>query len=125
LDEIYAGVCDGMTYAEIENAYPIEFNARKTDKLGYRYPRGESYLDVIARLDSLALEIERTNEPLLIVGHQGIIRILYAYLKGHDREDAPHASIPLHTVIELRVRISDTDEEKHQLLKEAADAPSH
>ena len=53
LDEIYAGVCDGMTYKEIESNYPAEFEARKLDKLGYRYPRGESYLDVIQRLDPI------------------------------------------------------------------------
>jgi broad specificity phosphatase PhoE len=29
LDEIYAGVCDGMTYEEIEEKYPEEFELRK------------------------------------------------------------------------------------------------
>ena len=53
LDEIYAGVCDGMTYEEIEANYPEEFALRRENKLGYRYPRGESYLDVISRLDPL------------------------------------------------------------------------
>ena len=28
LDEIYAGVCDGMTYEEIEANYPEEFALR-------------------------------------------------------------------------------------------------
>jgi len=55
LDEIYAGVCDGMTYAEIESSYPEEYAMRKEDKLGYRYPRGESYLDVISRRAALLL----------------------------------------------------------------------
>ncbi len=31
-----------MTYKEIEVAAPEEFGDRKRDKLGYRYPRGES-----------------------------------------------------------------------------------
>lgn len=31
---------------------------------------GESYLDVIARLEPVVLEMERLQEPLLIVGHQ-------------------------------------------------------
>jgi broad specificity phosphatase PhoE len=52
LDEIYAGLCDGMTYKEIEANFPQEASERKKDKLGYRYPRGESYLDVIQRLVS-------------------------------------------------------------------------
>ena len=36
-----------MTYEEIEARFPSEFYARADDKLSYRYPRGESYLDVI------------------------------------------------------------------------------
>jgi broad specificity phosphatase PhoE/predicted kinase len=40
LDELYAGVCDGMTYKEIEDVYPEEFARRQDDKLAYRYPRG-------------------------------------------------------------------------------------
>ena len=40
LDELYAGVCDGLTYKEIEEKYPEEFARRQEDKLSYRYPRG-------------------------------------------------------------------------------------
>lgn len=102
LDEIYAGVCDGMTYAEIEELMPEEFELRRTDKLAYRYPRGESYLDVCHRLEPIIMEMERCVEPLLIVAHQGILRLIYAYFKGIPRERAPHVSIPLNTVISLR-----------------------
>ena len=45
LDELFAGSCDGMTYEEIEQQYPDEWERRSVDKLAYRYPRGESYLD--------------------------------------------------------------------------------
>lgn len=41
LDELYAGVCDGLTYKEIEETYPEEFVRRQENKLTYRYPRGE------------------------------------------------------------------------------------
>jgi len=101
LDEIYAGTCDGMTYKEIQQYLPKEFAARQKDKLAYRYPRGESYMDVILRLEPLAHELERTREPVLIVGHQGIHRIIYAYFMGLKREEAPYVSIPLNTVIKL------------------------
>lgn len=36
LDEIFAGSCDGMTYEEIEEQHPEEFELRKADKLAYR-----------------------------------------------------------------------------------------
>ena len=46
LNEINSGDHDGMTYEEIAEAYPVDFAARDRDKLRYRYPRGESYVDV-------------------------------------------------------------------------------
>merc|ERR1719240_896046 len=65
LDELFAGSFDGMTYEEIEKAFPEEFARRSKDKLAYRYPRGESYLDVIARLEPMIIEMERHREPLV------------------------------------------------------------
>ena len=72
LDEIDAGACEGLTYAEIKAAQPEEYAARKQDKLRYRYPRGESYLDVIQRLEPVIIEIERQRTPVLIVAHQAV-----------------------------------------------------
>jgi broad specificity phosphatase PhoE len=112
LDEIYAGVCDGMTYADIEQAYPEEFTMRKEDKLGYRYPRGESYLDVISRLDPLVHELESYSEPVMIVGHQAVLRLIYAYFTGKPREACPRLSIPLNTIIKLTPRTHDCEEER-------------
>lgn len=101
LDELFAGACDGMTYKDIERVFPDEFRRRQDDKLAYRYPRGESYMDVILRLEALAHDMERTREPILVIGHQGILRIIYAYSMGLRREEAPFVSIPLNTIIQL------------------------
>jgi len=105
LDEIHAGIFDGMTYDEIKDCDPEEFAMRKLDKLGYRYPRGESYLDVLQRLDTIIHELERQRDPVLIIAHQGILRIIYGYLMWNEigsREECPHVSIPLNTVKCLR-----------------------
>mmetsp|Transcript_7785 Transcript_7785/g.24501 ORF Transcript_7785/g.24501 Transcript_7785/m.24501 type:complete len:512 (-) Transcript_7785:157-1692(-) len=117
LDELFAGLCDGMTYEEIEKHYPDEFRRRQNDKLAYRYPRGESYLDMIHRLDTMAHEMYRHREPLLIVAHQGILRLLYAYLMGLPREEAPYVSIPLNTVIKLEPRVYGCDEKRFKLIE--------
>ena len=121
LDEIYAGVCDGMTYEEIEANYPEEFALRRENKLGYRYPRGESYLDVISRLDPLIQELESYQEPVLIVGHQGVLRLIYAYFMGMDRADACTASIPLNTVIKLTPLTHTCEEERDVLYEPSKD----
>ena len=46
---------------------------------GRRYPSGESYLDVIQRLEPVIIEIERERECVCIVAHQAVLRALYGY----------------------------------------------
>lgn len=115
LDEIDAGVCDGMTYAEVERKMPEEYAARKADKLGYRYPQGESYEDVIRRLDPVLIELERQREPVLVVAHQAVLRALFGYFTGAEREAVPHLRIPLHAVLELIPRAYGCDVRTHRL----------
>ena len=45
LDEIFAGEYEGMRYEDIKRLRPDEASLRSMDKIGYRYPRGESYFD--------------------------------------------------------------------------------
>ncbi len=115
LDEIDAGVCDGMSYPQIEHELPDEFVARKRDKYRYRYPRGESYQDVIQRLLPVVLAFEQEPRPLLVVGHQAVLRAFYAYLTAQPPQKCPHLSIPLHTVIELTPTLYDMEERRHLL----------
>lgn len=101
LDEIDAGICDGMSYEEIARTMPLEYQTRRQDKFRYRYPRGESYEDVIGRLQPVIMEIERCKDPVLVVAHQAVLRALYAYFVCIPSEECPHLAIPLHTVIQL------------------------
>ena len=43
-----------------------------------RYPRGESYEDLVARLEPVIMELER-QQNVLVIGHQAVIRCLLAY----------------------------------------------
>ncbi len=115
LDEIDAGVCEGMTYAEIEETMPDAFKAQRNDKLRYRYPQGESYEDVIERLEPVLFELERQQEPVLVVAHQAVLRALYAYFSNQPRETTPYISIPLHTLIQLTPRAYGCDESRFVL----------
>ena len=101
LDEINAGLCDGLTYEEIKHKYPDIASARQADKLRYRYPQGESYEDVIERLEPIIFELERSKKSVLLIAHQAILRALYAYFANRPLSDVPYLSIPLHTVIQL------------------------
>ena len=69
LNEIDAGDYDGLTYEEIKARYPEEFSCRHGDKFLYRYPNGESYEDLVARMEPVIMELER-KENVVVVGHQ-------------------------------------------------------
>lgn len=118
LREIEVGVCDGLSYDQVKSQFPEEFRARDHDKLRYRYPRGESYMDVINRLEPVIFELERQTEPLIIVGHQAVLRCLYAYFFDLPAEEIPYLSIPLHTLIKLEPRIIGCQEKRMRIIVE-------
>ena len=101
LDEIDAGIYDSLTYDEIKKKYPEEYNNRKKDKLNYRYPRGESYKDLIIRAQKIIYEIENSDKPILIVSHQATLRVIYSYFMNIDNSNMPTLNIPLNTLIKL------------------------
>ena len=94
---------------------PVEHAARQADKLRYRYPRGESYEDVIQRLEPVILELERERGSVLIVAHQAVLRALYAYLMDLPPADCPVIDVPLHTVLELTPTAYGCDERRWEL----------
>ncbi|HMJ10413.1 MAG TPA: 6-phosphofructo-2-kinase/fructose-2,6-bisphosphatase [Polyangiaceae bacterium] len=115
LDEIDAGVCDAMTYGEIKEQLPDEYAARASDKFRYRYPRGESYGDVIQRLEPVIVELERQRVPVLVIGHQAVVRSLYGYLMGRPQDECPYLPVPLHTVIALTPNAYGYEERRYAL----------
>ncbi|KAL2192516.1 6-phosphofructo-2-kinase-domain-containing protein [Corynascus similis CBS 632.67] len=112
LDELDAGVCDGLTYQEIADQYPEDFQARDEDKYNYRYRGGESYRDVVIRLEPIIMELER-SENILIISHQAVIRCIYAYFMQKPQEESPWVPVPLHTLIKLTPRAYNTELEKY------------
>lgn len=44
-------------------------------------------MDVVQRLESVIIEVERESESVCIVGHQAILRVLYSYfMKSNQHE---------------------------------------
>lgn len=58
LNEIDAGLLDGMSESEACMEHPDIMAARKADKLNYRYPAGESYVDLIERVGAECAELD-------------------------------------------------------------------
>lgn len=101
LDEIDAGLYDSLTYDNIKEQYPEDYEMRKKDKLNYRYPRGESYKDLILRVEKIIMDVESSNSPILIIAHQAIIRVIYSYFMNIKNKEMPELEVPLHCIIEL------------------------
>uniref|UniRef100_A0A914RXZ1 6-phosphofructo-2-kinase domain-containing protein n=1 Tax=Parascaris equorum TaxID=6256 RepID=A0A914RXZ1_PAREQ len=72
LDEIDAGICEGLTYDDFKARYPKQFADRDKDKYHYRYPSGEA-----------------------------VLRCILAYFDNKSPEELPYLNVPLHTVIKL------------------------
>ncbi|XP_063233220.1 6-phosphofructo-2-kinase/fructose-2,6-bisphosphatase 1 isoform X8 [Bacillus rossius redtenbacheri] len=100
LNEIDAGICEEMTYEEIAEKHPEDFAARDQNKFTYRYPRGESYEDLVARLEPVIMELERQGN-VLVVCHQAVLRCLLAYFLDKSADELPYLQVPLHTIIKL------------------------
>ncbi|XP_061827413.1 6-phosphofructo-2-kinase/fructose-2,6-bisphosphatase 1 [Nerophis lumbriciformis] len=100
LNEIDAGVCEELTYEEIQENFPEEFALRDQDKFRYRYQKGESYEDLVHRLEPVIMELER-QENVLVICHQAAMRCLLAYFLDKPSDELPYLRCPLHTVFKL------------------------
>ena len=97
-DELWAGDCEGMRYAEIREKMPQVTKLRNADKYNYCYPNGESYAllnDRVKRGLRRVLFLAG-DKPLLIIGHQAINRVLISLFLCYREADIPYIFIPQH-----------------------------
>jgi len=102
----FQGICEEMTYEEIQEKYPEDFAARDQAKFTYRYPRGESYEDLVARLEPVIMELERQGN-VLVVSHQAVMRCLLAYFLDKSAGECVSRLINRLEVIDRRESIKE------------------
>ena len=78
--------------------------------------RGESYNDIIERLQPVIFELERTTKPVIVVSHQAVLRCLISYFIDLPKVKIPYYSIPLHTLVKIVAREGSYDEERIPLM---------
>ena len=66
------------------------------------------------------MELEKQRD-ILIVGHQAVLRCLYAYFMNISQEELPYIRIPLHNIIKLVPKAYSCEEERFKLNIEAVD----
>ena len=110
-DELWAGDCEGMRYADIRESMPHVTQGRNADKYHYAYPNGESYALLNERVKKglcRALFLAG-DSPILIIGHQAINRILLSLFLRCREEDVPYMFIPqseyYHISVTLRRKV--------------------
>jgi len=96
-DEIKAGICERMTYGEIEKNMPHVFKKRGTNKYHYVYPEGESYETMKPRIIQgvkKAFFLNKRADNIMIVGHQAINRMILSHFLYRREDDVPYIYIP-------------------------------
>jgi alpha-ribazole phosphatase len=78
LREVNIGLWEGLTWHEIKERWPLEWQARLDDLVHYTVPQGENLLDVQARAMPVLHEIleRHQGQEILVVGHGGLNRII-------------------------------------------------
>ena len=90
-----------MSVATIKREMPEEYAEWSRDPFRYRFPGGESLVDLNRRLSDVVLEIERVKEPVVVVSHLSTVQSLVAYFTGQNPKDTPYIAIPQHSVVKL------------------------
>ena len=58
-------------------------------------------MDVIQRIEPMIYEIERSKKPMIIIGHQAMLRCLYGYFSNVSLDEIPYLNLPLNQVIKF------------------------
>ncbi|KKA28474.1 hypothetical protein TD95_002539 [Thielaviopsis punctulata] len=101
MSQINPGDCESLPDRVIRQLYPEEVVKHEKDPYHHRYPRAESYHDLAVRLEPIILELEREQNDLLIIAHESVLRVLYAYLMHCSTSDIPSLHFPRDEIIEI------------------------
>ncbi|EYT59346.1 hypothetical protein D514_0111010 [Microbacterium sp. UCD-TDU] len=102
LAELDHGELAGMTWEEIEAAYPTAREERAANRYGWAFPGGESYAQARVRARKALSTCGWASEGApLLVSHEMIGRMLRAELRGLDASNALGLRHPHGVVFEI------------------------
>lgn len=96
-DEINAGICEGMSYKEIEETKPDIYYSREANKYRYVYPGGESYETMKPRIEAgikKTFFLNRHADNIMIIGHQAVNRMILSHFLYRRENDVPYIYVP-------------------------------
>lgn len=105
-NEIDPGVCEGMTYQEINAQMPEVAKARKENKYEYIYPGGEGYVSMERRIHrgiQKVLYLNNYDDNIMIVGHQAVNRMILSYFVFRQKEEVPYIYMPQNRFYHIQI----------------------
>ncbi len=105
-NEIHAGICDGMTYQEIQEQMPEVADARKRNKYGYIYPEGEGYASMEKRIHrglQKVFYLNNYDDNIMIVGHRAVNRMILSDFVFRQKEEVPYIYMPQDRYYHLQI----------------------
>ncbi len=82
LNEIDNGLIDGMTDQQIQQKYPRVWKSFLERNHDFQFPKGERGKDAQKRIESFMLEKQHDNEDIIVICHEGLIRLWLCTLWG-------------------------------------------
>ena len=85
-NEVDFGVMDGLTGEEIEKRYPGLLEERNKDRIHFKPPEGESYVEADRRVMPVFRQLfeKHKGETVVVVMHGVLIRLIYKEITGRD-----------------------------------------
>lgn len=84
--EMDFGIFAGYTFDEFSDIYPEESQMWMDDPFNFNIPNGENIIQTYERLVTFLDSVKHSKENVLLVTHEGIIRLACSYVMG----DANH-----------------------------------
>ena len=82
LNEIDNGLIEGLSEQVLQQRYPDVWNAFKDRDRDFQFPEGESGEDARRRIKSFFKDKQVSKEDIILVSHDGLIRLLLCYILG-------------------------------------------
>mmetsp|Transcript_15226 Transcript_15226/g.34093 ORF Transcript_15226/g.34093 Transcript_15226/m.34093 type:complete len:316 (-) Transcript_15226:1096-2043(-) len=101
LNPLDKGDYSGMDLKDIKEKDPKWYKLLEKDPFSTRFHGGESYMDLIKRLESSVIDMEQQVVPVLVCSHISVIQCLLAYFRNIPVKECTSIEVPLHTLIEL------------------------
>ncbi len=77
--ELHFGLFEGLSYKEIRDGFPIEYDKWVKEGINYKYPQGENIEDMTNRVVEFVEELKEKGEDALVVAHFGVICAVLSY----------------------------------------------